>query len=55
MCVATPVLTTRLIETDICEKFLELCDGRFCESELENPSVTWDDWIFAESRRRFVE
>lgn len=36
----------------LCNAFLEKHDGNFCESEAENPSTNWQDWIFAESRRR---
>ncbi|KAF2479363.1 hypothetical protein BDY17DRAFT_37184 [Neohortaea acidophila] len=38
--------------TVVCDRFLELCNGKFCEDEQKVPSLTWEDWIFAESRRR---
>ncbi|KIW67837.1 hypothetical protein PV04_07061 [Phialophora macrospora] len=41
---------------DLCVYFKELAGGHGAgngsESELANPSHTWEDWIFAESRRR---
>ncbi len=41
---------------DLCIYFKELAGGSGAgngsESELANPSHTWEDWIFAESRRR---
>lgn len=41
-----------LSQTLLCDRFLSLCSNQFCEDELSNPSLTWEDWIFAESRRR---
>ena len=38
----------------MCDRFLDLCNGEFCQHENTNPSLTWEDWIFAESRRRYV-
>ncbi|KAF5649400.1 short chain dehydrogenase family [Fusarium sp. NRRL 52700] len=45
--------TSRLFETAelIGSRFLELA-GHYSTSELSEPSSTWQDWIFAESRRR---
>ncbi|KAF5669357.1 C6 finger domain-containing protein [Fusarium circinatum] len=45
--------TSRLFETAelIGSRFLELA-GNYSTSELSEPSLTWQDWIFAESRRR---
>ncbi|KAF5623269.1 5'-3' DNA helicase [Fusarium tjaetaba] len=45
--------TSRLFETAelIGFRFLELA-GNYSTSELSEPSLTWQDWIFAESRRR---
>ena len=38
----------------LCEHFLRRCDGLFAETEIASPSLTWEDWVFAESRRRSV-
>ncbi|KAG5801371.1 hypothetical protein H9Q74_014206 [Fusarium xylarioides] len=45
--------TSRLFETAelIGFRFLEIA-GNYSTSELSEPSSTWEDWIFAESRRR---
>ncbi|KAH7233466.1 hypothetical protein BKA59DRAFT_549726 [Fusarium tricinctum] len=45
--------TSRLFETTelIGSRFLDLT-GSYCTSEQAEPSFTWEDWIFAESRRR---
>ncbi|KAF4503590.1 short chain dehydrogenase family [Fusarium agapanthi] len=45
--------TSRLFETAelIGSRFLELA-GNYSTSELSEPNLTWQDWIFAESRRR---
>ncbi|KAF4333500.1 C6 finger domain protein [Fusarium beomiforme] len=45
--------TSRLFETAeiIGSRFLDLT-GSYSISELSSPSPTWQDWIFAESRRR---
>lgn len=32
--------------------FRELCGQDFCQEEQSHPSWIWEDWIFAESRRR---
>ncbi|EXJ59234.1 hypothetical protein A1O7_06666 [Cladophialophora yegresii CBS 114405] len=41
---------------DLCMHFKELAGGKGAgngsQSELSSPSRTWEDWIFAESRRR---
>ncbi|TVY33874.1 hypothetical protein LSUB1_G005142 [Lachnellula subtilissima] len=39
---------------NLCESFKELCNEPFCQDERLYPSHTWEDWIFAESRRRTV-
>ncbi|KAL9095961.1 MAG: hypothetical protein Q9165_001959 [Trypethelium subeluteriae] len=36
----------------LCEGFRNLCDEPFCQDERVYPSASWEDWIFAESRRR---
>jgi len=36
----------------LCGKFKNLCNEPFCQDERSYPSSTWEDWIFAESRRR---
>ena len=36
----------------LCEKFKRLCNQPFFQQESHNPSLSWEDWIFAESRRR---
>ncbi|KIM97235.1 hypothetical protein OIDMADRAFT_168993 [Oidiodendron maius Zn] len=41
-----------LIGGMLCERFKEICNEPLCQDERSNPSLTWDDWIFAESRRR---
>jgi hypothetical protein len=34
--------------------FKDTSDGPVGQSELSNPSSTWEDWIFAESQRRYT-
>lgn len=34
--------------------FKVLCGGSLNESEISVPSSSWEDWIFAESRRRYA-
>ncbi|KAH8690511.1 hypothetical protein BGW36DRAFT_388879 [Talaromyces proteolyticus] len=38
----------------LCESFKKLCKQPFCQDERVNPSQNWEDWVFAESRRRTV-
>ncbi|KUJ22450.1 uncharacterized protein LY89DRAFT_693830 [Mollisia scopiformis] len=38
----------------LCESFRELCNEPFCQDERMYPSFSWEDWVFAESRRRTV-
>lgn len=40
------------IQNAFCSRFLENNDFCFCHSEQTHPSKTWEDWIYAESRRR---
>jgi hypothetical protein len=40
------------IQNTLCMRFLENNDFSFCHSEETHPSLTWEDWIYAESRRR---
>lgn len=40
------------IQNTLCTRFLEQNDFLFCHSEESSPSPTWEDWIYAESRRR---
>jgi hypothetical protein len=40
------------IQNMLCTRFLENNDYYFCHSEQTHPSLTWEDWIYAESRRR---
>lgn len=40
------------IQNVLCTRFLENNNFRFCNSEQTHPSSTWEDWIYAESRRR---
>ncbi|KAH7325561.1 hypothetical protein B0I35DRAFT_420758 [Stachybotrys elegans] len=35
-------------------RFRELCGGSFSQTEEQCPSLSWDEWIFAESRRRIA-
>ncbi|KIW04396.1 hypothetical protein, variant [Verruconis gallopava] len=39
----------------VCERLIALCQedgGHFSYDEHTHPSTSWDDWVFAESRRR---
>ncbi|KAJ8099055.1 hypothetical protein POJ06DRAFT_255835 [Lipomyces tetrasporus] len=36
----------------LCIRFKDLINGPFAEPDHMHPSATWEDWIFAESRRR---
>jgi hypothetical protein len=36
----------------LCEHFTKLCEEPFCLPEKWSPRSTWNDWVFAESRRR---
>lgn len=36
----------------LCERFMNLCDEPFCLPESWRPGTNWNDWVFAESRRR---
>ncbi|TVY83748.1 hypothetical protein LSUE1_G001156, partial [Lachnellula suecica] len=36
----------------LCEGFRNMCNQPFCQDERLYPSSSWEDWIFAESRRR---
>ena len=40
------------IQNILCTRFLENNEFCFCHSEETHPSPTWEDWIYAESRRR---
>lgn len=40
------------IQNMLCTRFLERNDFRLCHSEQTHPSLTWEDWIYNESRRR---
>jgi hypothetical protein len=40
------------IQNILCTRFLENNNYYFCHSEQSHPSLTWEDWIYAESRRR---
>ena len=36
-------------------KFREMLGSAcFAESEQQRPSVSWEDWVFQESRRRYA-
>ncbi|KAH6670595.1 hypothetical protein B0J14DRAFT_99524 [Halenospora varia] len=37
---------------DLCESFRQIYHEPFSLTEVEKPSSNWDDWVFAESRRR---
>ncbi|KAJ9621115.1 hypothetical protein H2204_012009 [Knufia peltigerae] len=39
---------------NFCVTFKGMFGGHGSESELTNPSLCWEDWIFAESRRRMT-
>ena len=39
---------------DLCVKFKGQNGGSLNASEISSPSSCWEDWIFAESRRRYV-
>ena len=41
-----------IIQNYLCMRFLENNEFSFCHSEETHPSPTWEDWIYAESRRR---
>ncbi|KFY25268.1 hypothetical protein V493_04730 [Pseudogymnoascus sp. VKM F-4281 (FW-2241)] len=38
----------------LCDSFRALCNEPFCQDERLYPSSCWEDWVFAESRRRTV-
>ena len=40
------------LQNDLCTRFLDNNESSFCNSEEAHPSLTWEDWIYAESRRR---
>ncbi|KAH6643233.1 hypothetical protein C7974DRAFT_387091 [Boeremia exigua] len=40
------------IQDVLCTRFLQNNDFCFCHSEQTHPTLTWEDWIYAESRRR---
>lgn len=40
------------IQNFLCTRFLVNNNFCFCRSEQTHPSLTWEDWIYAESRRR---
>lgn len=40
------------IQNILCMRFLQNNEFSFCQSEETHPSLTWEDWIYAESRRR---
>jgi hypothetical protein len=40
------------IQNILCMRFLENNEFSFCHSEETHTSLTWEDWIYAESRRR---
>jgi hypothetical protein len=37
----------------LCDRFGESCGESFSQDERAHPSPNWEDWIFAESRRRY--
>ncbi|KAJ8118407.1 hypothetical protein OPT61_g601 [Boeremia exigua] len=40
------------IQDVLCTRFLQRNNFCFCNSEQTHPTLTWEDWIYAESRRR---
>ncbi|GAM44009.1 hypothetical protein TCE0_060r19286 [Talaromyces pinophilus] len=36
----------------LCESLVQLCNEPFCQDERLHPSANWEDWVFAESKRR---
>ena len=36
----------------LCDRFMNLCEEPFCLPENWSPGSTWNQWVFAESRRR---
>lgn len=40
------------IQNTLCTRFLENNNFCFCHPEQTHPSLTWEEWIYAESRRR---
>ncbi|EED19840.1 conserved hypothetical protein [Talaromyces stipitatus ATCC 10500] len=36
----------------LCESLVQLCNEPFCQDERLYPSSSWEDWVFAESKRR---
>ncbi|GAM42256.1 hypothetical protein TCE0_044r16051 [Talaromyces pinophilus] len=36
----------------LCESLVQLCKEPFCLDERLHPSPNWEDWVFAESKRR---
>lgn len=48
-----PVLVADTVK-DLCMHFKSQCGGSLNESELSTPSNSWEEWIFAESRRRLA-
>ncbi|KAK9481971.1 hypothetical protein V1527DRAFT_486132 [Lipomyces starkeyi] len=51
-----PDLNLELLVTyqGLCESFKDVCNEPFYRHEREYPSSSWEDWVFAESRRRTV-
>ncbi|KIW20786.1 hypothetical protein PV08_01364 [Exophiala spinifera] len=39
---------------NFCVTFKDMFGGHGSETELANPSLCWEDWVFAESRRRMT-
>lgn len=38
----------------LCDRFGDICGEPFSRDEQAHPSSSWEDWISAESRRRYV-
>ena len=56
MSVSIPLSMTFKVDNlkDLCMYFKTQCGGSLNDSELTDPSSSWEEWIFAESRRRHV-
>jgi len=42
------------VQEVLCRGFRKMCNQPFCQEERLYPSASWEDWVFAESRRRTV-
>ncbi|KAF2627238.1 hypothetical protein BU25DRAFT_393973 [Macroventuria anomochaeta] len=53
---AEPDLNLEILVTyqNLCESFKKICNQPFFLDERMYPSSSWEDWVFAESRRRTV-